>query len=88
MNEDIQFLLDSLKEELEKAISHLEKEYRSIRAGKANPSMLSSVTVEYYGSQTPLSQVANVNTMDAHTLTIQPWEKNLLGDIEKMLKSV
>ncbi|PID68246.1 MAG: ribosome recycling factor [Flavobacteriia bacterium] len=85
MNEDIQFLLDSLKEELEKAINHLEKEYRSIRAGKANPSMLSSVTVEYYGSQTPLSQVANVNTMDAHTLTIQPWEKNLLGDIEKAI---
>lgn len=85
MNEEIQFILDSLNEQMEKAISHLEHEYKSIRAGKANPSMLSTVTVDYYGSQTPLNQVANVNTMDAHTLSIQPWEKNMLSVIEKAI---
>lgn len=85
MNEDTQFLIDSLKEQMKKTIDHLEHEFKSIRAGKANPSMLSMVTVDYYGSQTPLNQVANVSTMDAHTLTIQPWEKNMLGEIEKAI---
>jgi ribosome recycling factor len=87
MNEDIQFILDSLKENLEKAISHLEHEFRSIRAGKANPSMLSGVTVDYYGSQTPLSQVANVGTLDAHTITIQPWEKSMISIIETTIRN-
>jgi len=87
MNEDIQFILDSLKENLEKAISHLEHEFRAIRAGKANPSMLSGVTVDYYGSQTPLSQVANVGTIDAHTITIQPWEKSLITAIEIAIRN-
>jgi ribosome recycling factor len=59
----------------------LEFDLSKIRAGKATPSMLSSVTVDYYGTQTPLSQVANVNTLDARTLTVQPWEKPLLNDI-------
>ena len=85
MNEDIDFILDSLKESLNRAIEHLEHEFKGIRAGKANPSMLSSVTVDYYGSQTPLSQVANVGTMDAHTITIQPWEKQLIGEIQKAI---
>ncbi len=85
MNEDIDFILDSLKENLNHAIVHLEHEFKGIRAGKANPSMLSSVTVDYYGSQTPLSQVANVGTMDAHTITIQPWEKQLIGEIQKAI---
>jgi len=57
----------------------------NIRAGKANPIMLSTVKVEYYGTPTPLSQVANINTPDARTLTVQPWEKNLLADIEKAI---
>ncbi|HIP48740.1 MAG TPA: ribosome recycling factor [Lutibacter sp.] len=87
MNEDIEFILDSLKENLNKAISHLEHEFKSIRAGKANPSMLSSVTVDYYGSQTPLSQVANVGTIDAHTITIQPWEKSLINEIESAIRN-
>ena len=83
MNEEIQFIVDSAIEKMEGAIHHLEAEFVNIRAGKATPSMLSSVKVEYYGSLTPLSQVANVNTMDAHTITVQPWEKQLIPEIEK-----
>ena len=83
MNEEIEFILDSAKEHMENALVHLEKELRAIRAGKATPSMLSSVMVDYYGSQTPLSQVANVNTPDARTLSVQPWEKSMLQEIER-----
>ena len=71
---------------MNKAIAHLDKELLSIRAGRATPAMLSTVMVEYYGSQTPLSQVANVNTPDARTLSIQPWEKNMLQEIEKAIQ--
>ena len=85
MNEEVQFILDTLQEDLDKSIQHLENEFRSIRAGKANPAMLSTVTVDYYGTQTPLNQVANVGTMDAHTITIQPWEKQLISEIEKAI---
>jgi len=67
------------------AIKHLEKELLNIRAGKANPSMLSSVKLDYYGSTTPLSQIANINTPDAQTLSVQPWEKDKLQDIEKAI---
>jgi len=70
---------------MQEAILHLEKEFRNIRAGKATPAMLGGVTVEYYGSQTPLSQVANISTMDAHTITVQPWEKKMLHEIEKAI---
>ncbi|MGJ5641746.1 ribosome recycling factor [Formosa sp. S-31] len=83
MNEDIQFIIDSTKEAMEAAIKHLEKQLVNIRAGKASPAMLGSVLVDYYGSQTPLSQVANVNTPDGRTITVQPWEKNMLQEIEK-----
>ncbi|MCB4799846.1 ribosome recycling factor [Neotamlana laminarinivorans] len=83
MNEDIQFILDSTKESMDNAIKHLEKQFVNIRAGKATPAMLGSVMVEYYGSQTPLSQVANVNTPDGRTITVQPWEKGMLQEIEK-----
>lgn len=82
MNEDVKFILDATREAMDNAISHLEKELVKIRAGKANPSMLSSVMVDYYGSQTPLSQVSNINTPDGRTLSIQPWEKNLIPVIE------
>ncbi len=87
MNEEIQFILDSLKENAEKTISHLEKEFKSIRAGKANPSMLSTVSVDYYGSITPLNQVANISTMDAYTITVQPWEKSMIGEIENAIRN-
>ena len=83
--EEINFIIDTAKEGMDKAISHLEKQLVSIRAGKATPSMLSSVMVDYYGSATPLSQVANVNTPDARTISIQPWEKNLIQEIEKAI---
>ncbi|WP_299118358.1 ribosome recycling factor [uncultured Tenacibaculum sp.] len=85
MNEEIDFILDSAKEAMNNAIEHLIKELRSIRAGKASPSMLANVQVDYYGSATPLGQVANVSTPDARTITIQPWEKNMLQEIEKAI---
>jgi len=83
MNEDIKFILDSTKEQMEHALEHLKKEFVAIRAGKATPAMLKSVMVDYYGSQTPLSQVANINTPDAQTISVQPWEKSMLQEIEK-----
>ena len=83
MNEDLQFILDTAKEAMSNALKHLEKQLANIRAGKASPAMLGSVMVDYYGSQTPLSQVANVNTPDGRTITVQPWEKNMLQEIER-----
>ncbi|KAA1247476.1 ribosome recycling factor [Aquimarina sp. RZ0] len=83
MNEEIDFILDSTKESMQGAIAHLEKQLLVIRAGKASPSMLGGVMVEYYGSPTPLNQVGNVNTPDARTITIQPFEKSLIPEIEK-----
>lgn len=83
MTEEINFILDSAKENMDNAIAHLEKQLLSIRAGRAMPAMLSTVMVDYYGSQTPLSQVANITTPDARTLSIQPWEKNMITEIEK-----
>jgi ribosome recycling factor len=85
MEDEMNFIVETAKESMENAILHLEKEMLNIRAGKANPIMLYAVKVEYYGTPTPLSQVANVNTPDARTLTVQPWEKNLLADIEKAI---
>ncbi|WP_299116182.1 ribosome recycling factor [uncultured Winogradskyella sp.] len=83
MNEEIQFIIDTAKEAMEGALKHLEKQLVNIRAGKASPSMLGSVMVDYYGSQTPLNQVANVNTPDGRTITVQPWEKSMLQEIER-----
>ena len=85
MNEEIDFILDSAKEAMINAIEHLIKELRAIRAGKASPSMLANVQVNYYGAATPLSQIANVSTSDARTITIQPWEKNMLQEVEKAI---
>ncbi|MCD2258597.1 ribosome recycling factor [Psychroserpens luteolus] len=83
MNEDIKFILDAAQEAMDAAIKHLEKQFVNIRAGKASPSMLGSVMVDYYGTQTPLNQVANVNTPDGRTITVQPWEKSMLQEIER-----
>ena len=83
--EEIEFILDSTKESMVGSIAHLEKEFLNIRAGKASPQMLGSVFVDYYGSQTPLTQVSNVNIPDARTITIQPYEKSLLQPIEKAI---
>jgi len=85
MNEEIEFIIDSAKEQMQNAIEHLVKELRNIRAGKATPAMLAGIQVDYYGSSTPLSQIANINTPDARTITVQPWEKNMLHEIEKAI---
>ena len=85
MTEEIEFIIDSAKESMQHTIAHLEKSFLNIRAGKASPAMLGSVFVDYYGSQTPLSQVSNVNTPDARTITIQPYEKSMLSPIEKAI---
>jgi ribosome recycling factor len=85
MNEELQFILDTSKEAMVNAIKHLEKQLVNIRAGKASPAMLGSVMVDYYGSQTPLSQVANVNTPDGRTITVAPWEKSMLQEIERSI---
>lgn len=83
--DEIDFILDSTKELMEGSLAHLEKEFLNIRAGKASPAMLGGVKVDYYGSATPISQVANINTPDARTITVTPWEKNMLHPIEKAI---
>jgi ribosome recycling factor len=83
--EEMEFIVDAAKESMEQAVVHLEKEMLNIRAGKANPIMLSSVKVDYYGTPTLISQVANVNSPDGRTLTVQPWEKGMLQEIEKAI---
>ena len=85
MNEEIDFILESTKELMVNALKHLEKQFVNIRAGKASPAMLGSVMVDYYGSQTPLAQVANINTPDGRTITVQPWEKGMLQEIERSI---
>jgi ribosome recycling factor len=85
MTEEIEFIIDSTKESMNGSIAHLEKSFLNIRAGKASPAMLGSVFVDYYGSQTPLAQIANLNVPDARTITIQPYEKAMLHPIEKAI---
>jgi ribosome recycling factor len=85
MKEEADFVIEESRERMSKAIEHLENELRVIRAGKANPSMLSSVMVDYYGTLTPLQQISSVGTPDARTITIQPWEKNMITPIEKAI---
>jgi ribosome recycling factor len=76
-------IYDELRSSNQKTLSHLENELTKVRAGKATPSMLNGVLVDYYGAPTPLQQVANVTTMDARTITVQPWEKSMLNEIAK-----
>ncbi len=83
MNEDLQDIFELAKEEMQETIAYLKKKLASLRAGKANIHMLDGIKVDYYGTVTPLNQVANVNTPDAQTITIQPWEKSMLSVIEK-----
>jgi ribosome recycling factor len=86
MTEEINFIIDTAKEHMDGSIAHLEKEFLNIRAGKATPQMLGGVFVDYYGSQTALSQVANINVPDARTITVTPWEKSMLHPIEKAIQ--
>jgi ribosome recycling factor len=83
--EEIQLYLDEAKDLMDKAIRHTGNEFNKIRAGKASPSMLDGLSVEYYGVPTPLNQAATVNTTDARTLVIRPFEKKLMSDIERAI---
>lgn len=83
MTEELQLIYDELSSSNAKSVSHLENELVKVRAGKATPSMLHGVMVDYYGSPTPIQQVSNINTMDARTLTVQAFEKQLLNEIAK-----
>lgn len=84
-SEELEMVIDDTQAQMKKAVSHLENELTKIRAGKANPSMVEDVPVEYYGAMVPLSQVANINILDVRTISIQPWEKKMLGVIEKAI---
>ena len=83
MSEEIDFIKECARESMDLAISHLVHEFQNIRTGRASPAMLSSVRIDYYGQSTPLHKVANVNTPDASTIFVQPWDKKLIPDIEK-----
>lgn len=85
MTEEVQLVLDDAIERMDKAVDHLDKELGKIRAGKANPQMLDGLMIDYYGSMTPLTQVANINTPDPRTIAIQPWEKKMIQTIERAL---
>jgi ribosome recycling factor len=85
MQEEVQMLIDICRERMEHAIAHLDKELVHLRAGKASPRMLDTVMVIYYGSMVPISQVSNINTPDARTIAIQPWEKSMIHPIEKAI---
>lgn len=87
MSEITKNIIEEAKASMEKAISHLENELVKIRAGRATPQLVDSLTVDYYGSPTPLSQIANINTPDAKTIVIQPWEKTMLTAIEKAIQA-
>ena len=85
MAEDILTIIATGEDHMKKAIGHLEAELTKIRAGKANPQMLDGIVVDYYGSPMPINQVSNISVMDARTMSIQPWEKNMLQPIERAI---
>ncbi len=85
MQEELDLILEEAGQNMEKAIHHLETELGKLRAGKANPQMLDGITVDYYGSHTPLNQVSNISVTDARTIAIQPWEKSMIQPIEKAI---
>ena len=86
MNEELDFIIQLSKEKMEESLSHLDKSMVNIRAGKANSNMLNSVKLDYYGTLTPLSQISNISTPDARTLSVNPWEKSMLQEIEKAIQ--
>lgn len=85
MSDTVEAIISNGRQQMQKAVQHLELELSRVRAGKANPQILDGIMVEYYGNPTPLAQVANITTPDARTLSLQPWEKNMLGAIEKAI---
>ncbi len=85
MSDDLNIIIQDASGSMNKAISHLESELSKIRAGKANPVMLDGIMADYYGNPTPIAQVANISTLDARTISVQPWEKNMLQVIERAI---
>ncbi len=85
MTEEVEFCLDEAEESMQLAISHLEKGFQKIRAGKASPQMLDGVMVDFYGVPTPINQTANINTPDPRQIIVQPWDKSIIHDIEKAI---
>ncbi|MCK4569524.1 MAG: ribosome recycling factor [Bacteroidales bacterium] len=85
MNEEAQMCLDEAREGMENSLSHLDREFQKIRAGKANPQMLEGIKIDYYGTMTPIEQTANINTPDPRQIVVQPWDKSILGEIEKAI---
>lgn len=85
MNEEVELIVEETKDRMQKALEHLEHELAHLRAGRATPALLDGITVDYYGVNSPLSQVSNINTPDPKTILIQPWEKTMLGTIEKAI---
>jgi ribosome recycling factor len=85
MNEEIELIIEEVKERMEKALDHLDHELARLRAGRATPALLDGITVDYYGVNSPLTQVSNINTPDPKSILIQPWEKNMLTTIEKAI---
>lgn len=85
MSEELQMIVEDAEDSMRKGISHLEVELTKIRAGKASPTMLDGITVDYYGSPTLIAQVANITVLDTRTISIQPWEKNMLAPIERSI---
>ena len=83
MNDKLEIILKSAKDKMQSSLTHLENELLNIRAGKANPNMLKSVMVDYYGNPTAIGQLANINTPDSKSLIVQPWDKSILQEIEK-----
>jgi ribosome recycling factor len=83
--EEIEMYLEDAREQMNKSLNHVGHELTKIRAGKANPSMLDGIMVSYYGAMTPLQQVASMNTPDARTIFIKPWEKSLIQEIERSI---
>ena len=84
-SEELELVIDDTETSMQKAISHLESELTKIRAGKANPTMVDGIFAEYYGNPTPINQIANITILDARTISIQPWEKNMLQAIERAI---
>jgi len=83
--EDVEFYIEEAKDHMEKSLHHVSHALAKIRAGRAMPNMLDGIMVEYYGNPTPINQVASINTPDAKTLVIKPWENKIISDIEKAI---
>ncbi len=85
MTEDAKMVLEETQDSMNKSLVHLDREFQKLRAGKASPQMLEGVMVQYYGTMTPIEQTANINTPDPRQIIVQPWDKSVLGEIEKAI---